>query len=602
MPIKPYKHKPIEEKDSFRYSTPDLKVVANPRDTYVAPRASVKAERFAQLIGASAQPVIQGISAYDNAQFTTGENQSLAGGEPEEDAGSSYLKGYELQKGKARGQEYSLKAQEILNNGKDLTMGELREKLEDLHSEYITGTSQAFQLGFGPVAQNARNVLYKKHIEVIQKQVEDEYKANIGAGILGDASVVWAQYKDDPEAYASKMKEIIQYTNNTTDGKHAFSPKALISLELTALGTKAVETKNSKLLKPFLLVDDEGKSLVDDPDLRKQLAIYMTQAESLEKDDVLNTAYDAIVKRCTRGDGSIDYEKALLDVTNVKVQQELNIKGTSALTLRSQLQAAFSAERTNIIEKRAEALHTVASKAYALALKNDIAGAVKLVKSSTNLDGEQRHKLVRSLMGTETSDPIALNQLNQRIISKGVQTFDGIVATEGVAFKDKIAANELMKELQKPENSFVSFQLQKLPKLFKFFMKDCPLNEEAKVRANNAVVEDVRKWREQGEDVTKNLSTKYLLDIVDEFTPTAEETMASLTKVSLDTTIQKQLFNEHTQPFVGFVYDFFKEGNTLPGLEKRRRPSWAYLQAILKDDKAKAKLKKLYEERRVKHE
>lgn len=606
MPVKPFKRKPIDERDTFRYSTPNLKEVAHPVSTYVTPKASAQTERLARLIGSSSTPIIQGLSAYDNAQFDKGVQDAEMGKEGEAgfDPFGSYMKGYELQKGKAAGTEYALKAQEIVNNSQDLTPGELREKLEGLHADYITDSSEAFQLGFGPIAKNARTSLYEKHGAMVQKQVEDTYKANIGRGVVGDASVVWAQYKDDPEQYAKKMRKILDYTNANTEGKHTFTSKELLALEIKALGEKAVDSKNPELLQAFFYMNDKGESLVDDPDLRAQASVYLRKAQAERKDQDINAAYDAITARNRMGDGTINLNNAIQDVMNLDVQKELGITGKEALSLRSQFQAALNVERAEIIRHK-EALFTdVADKAYNLAIEGHISEAISFIRGSSSIDGAQKYKLINAVSGSEVSDPLALNRLRQGIMEGKIQTFEGIASTEGVSFSDIMNARVLLQEVKKPEKEFVTAQLQKLPKLFNVpkGFDTISVVEEAKLKAFNSIQEDLKRWEKAGENVQEKLTMEYLKQRVEQYTPTMEDLVRaqreafnpSKKEETREEDIRETLFKKHTPEFSAFVYDYFNAGNALPGAKPLKYISWERVQTFLENRKVRPWLKKKF--------
>lgn len=600
--VKPFKRSAISEKDTFRYSTPDLKVVANPMNTYVAPRMSATAERLAQLTGTFGRSAAGAYQEYDRGQEEQGGNAAKMGKERPEDASTTFLKAYDLQDGKSKAVAYAQELQGLLDESVDDTPEEFQAKAEKLTAQYINGRSDAFQLGFGPIAQMSRNKAYSTHQAEVTKQVNNKFLSSVSAGAVGDAGLAWTEANGDVTKYATNSRKALLYNARTGGAAHRIPERDLLKAQLVTLGEKAISEKNPDLLAGFYVKGADGKAITDDPALLELANQYKRKAEATQGADNFNKVFEQLSDKHVNPDGTVNWEKFSEDVMNRDTQKALGIDGKTAFQMRSQANAVMTAENTKRTKARDDNYRSVADKAFTLAYDGDMAEAIYTVRNSPLLDGLQQDKLIKALSGSSVSNPFMLNQAREAVISGDLQTAEGVYGIEGISMPDKRELVTMMDRIKKPENAYISTQLKNLKKYIPNPLgSEPPLYHQSVMELYTDLEQQIKTWEENGENVKEKLTPEFIQQRARLYMRSMDELMkSSMEALSANPSSVDQArdysFHKYGQGFSGFVFDYFnKEGKTLGGMKPGTR-NWNQIKEYLDDKRARKHLYKLYQQ------
>ena len=155
MPNQPYRkleaRPQFKDQDTFRYTTPDLKVVAQPVDTYVEPQKPNKHVPLAALydaLGVTSAIMQEEHSKWAQYQKALASEDILQGLDAPNSTNRTRIREFERLKGEADAADYYAELAQYTQNNGHVLPGEFDGGLKELKGKYLTGRSKSYAMGF----------------------------------------------------------------------------------------------------------------------------------------------------------------------------------------------------------------------------------------------------------------------------------------------------------------------------------------------------------------------------------------------------------------------------------------------------------------------
>ncbi len=176
------KREQVSPQETFRVTTPNLAVTAQPIDAFAQPAADPTLRSLISLT----ESIQKGIGAYAQYKEVTNREEESKGailaaaGKPLPSKPSDALiRGYEQMTGEAKVYEFHQKAQEYLMQNHTADPETFRQGLNSILQSYLDGPSDSFIKGFVPKAKNVESQILSQFIEKKQQEVRQNVLANV---------------------------------------------------------------------------------------------------------------------------------------------------------------------------------------------------------------------------------------------------------------------------------------------------------------------------------------------------------------------------------------------------------------------------------------
>ena len=290
---------PVQDQDTFRYSTPDKKVAARPVDAFVAPEPA-KPSPLKSVLNDLQQAGYywqMGKQIQDKEDSRKGQIKALKGEELPGNASVAMTRAYEQTQGTAAVAEYKNQVQQYFNENWTLPKEEFQKGLHELGAKTINGKSDNFILGFLPDALELESKVESQYIQAQQADVQNQYLTNAKQAIRVKLGF------DGPKPVDWTPKDI---RNMLTDFQNQASLFKLNKSKVTelfvdTLGEMAVRNGVPELMLFADESDASGIKVTDTP-FGSKAVDYMKKAEAVQKAKVKEAeaaakkAYDAAVE------------------------------------------------------------------------------------------------------------------------------------------------------------------------------------------------------------------------------------------------------------------------------------------------------------------
>jgi hypothetical protein len=198
--------KPIDPRDTYRYSTVKADVEAKPIDAYVAPGAN-SLQSILSVIGGG-QDLLKSYEQYkqtENVKDTEQAAADTARGLPQqEDASRAYIRKYEELQGRAEVGKFHGEALEYLMKNRDLPREEFDKGFYDIQRKYTLGPSDNALRGFAPGALEVESAIRTGYADHQAKKVQETIHQNMSVELRDQFNAADAQAQSVAQANAPK--------------------------------------------------------------------------------------------------------------------------------------------------------------------------------------------------------------------------------------------------------------------------------------------------------------------------------------------------------------------------------------------------------------
>lgn len=294
---------PVDPRNTFDYTTPNLNVVARPTDPYVQPTAGAGWAQLAESLSAI-NPALKAYLGYQQERvkqdFESGQFAAYQGRERPQTKAAAM--GYDYIQGMRSASEYKTRGLALLQQfGATDTPEEFAARLDALEAEYLAGASEWFQRGFVENMLNTRDQLERAYQEQLIKTIHKDVLESLSQVIM-DVSNQWLTdiadtIQVDPEQLAGNplfyeyLSDDVFRTNLAQSGRRFFDTLHEIgkttgltrdqinAYAVQILGRKAIQLGAPELLDVFYVKDKNGVSIAAGS-LGSTIEQYKRQAES----------------------------------------------------------------------------------------------------------------------------------------------------------------------------------------------------------------------------------------------------------------------------------------------------------------------------------
>lgn len=287
MPEQPYRkletRTQFRDQDTFRYTTPDMKVVAQPIDTYVQPQKPSKRVPLAELyeaLGVTSAIAQEEYSKWAQYQKSLAGDDILQGLDAPNSTNRTRIREFERLKGEADASDYYAElAQYTKDNGQRLP-GEFDGGLKELKAKYLGGRSKNYAMGFMKRAMQVDEQAKVHNRLSVQKAVSEEYRQNLGKVILQDLEGA-QPLLSSPELGKVMRGHLSKLQQRAAD--FGMTKSEVTEYYLRHALAKADQDGNPNLLAFATVPDESGYQVAGDPKL-KQLVVNGLQAAQASKE------------------------------------------------------------------------------------------------------------------------------------------------------------------------------------------------------------------------------------------------------------------------------------------------------------------------------
>lgn len=271
---KPTTRNPVTAQETFRYTTPDLKVTARPVDPYVRPAPPKKenSSGLASLVTALNQlnQVVQSKQKeWDKENFEKGQvaafkGEQLAPGSPE-----AMVQGFESLSGQAAMVELQAAHENLLMNSQGMAPDEFMSALKDTTQQFTSGKSDTYLMG---LMKGGALGLEKRTLAHYQKMTTANVKEDIVSKMATAFSGQFSQLQDRSAESTHQL-----FTSFQEQAVQAGIPRKVASDRLLeVIGQEAVRTGNPELMS-FAYLPHKGVQLAR-TDSSEKVQGFMQQA------------------------------------------------------------------------------------------------------------------------------------------------------------------------------------------------------------------------------------------------------------------------------------------------------------------------------------
>jgi hypothetical protein len=277
--IRPNSRAQVNDQQTFRYTTPDLKTVARPVDTYVKPQMSPNAEALIGALNQAAKSLGEVRKYKQERDAKQGEVDALSGKEKQGESiltTDAYAEAYYFYKGKAEAGKLRQELQGLYDSNPEMTHEEWQGSVSELQKKYLADKSDSYIRGFAPSALEIEDRYTQEFLKRQSDQVNNELDTNIAASAREDLGDL---FDKDPVAFKQGARAYLDELHKT--GKYIRRDKTQLSTAvLSGIGQLAADTGNPELLSFAWEKDGSGVALVDNPELQPVIAKWVNAAES----------------------------------------------------------------------------------------------------------------------------------------------------------------------------------------------------------------------------------------------------------------------------------------------------------------------------------
>lgn len=286
--VKLNKQQQVTERDVFRYSTPNLRVIASPLDTYERPPAiSQDTKTFVDMLSNAPKDFMAAYTQkkkLDDKQDTeAGQAAALRGEELQTGASDAFAKAYYFYQGRAALGDYRQEVEALYSKSADMDPAEFQAQMHTLQGKYLKGRNDAFINGFAPAALEVEDTYTTKYQRFQQKLVNEENKGNVAASFGADWDSLLESNKNedgtvDKDGLAQTLRDYT--THMQKQGKNLNLTSAEVSeVILDRVGAKAIELGKPELLD-FVKVKDASGISIHDTSLFEKAESFRAKAET----------------------------------------------------------------------------------------------------------------------------------------------------------------------------------------------------------------------------------------------------------------------------------------------------------------------------------
>lgn len=272
----PSKKREFNAQETFRYTTPDLKVTARPVDAYVQP-GKPQAKDYSDL-----QALVQGLShlsqvmqskkgQWDKKNYEKGQIMALKGEEPPAGSPEAMWRGNQNFKGQADLIDLQTKYEEYFQQNQGLDPESFQAGLHKISTEHMAGKPDQYLVG-----------MLKGGALGLEKKVMNAYRQTAVKNFNEDTTSAMATaFASQFEQLKDKSPESIHamFTQFQDQAVRAGIPrKAATDRLLDVIGPAAVQNGMPELLR-FANVKDSKGIAVGMTDSSEKVLSYMRQAE-----------------------------------------------------------------------------------------------------------------------------------------------------------------------------------------------------------------------------------------------------------------------------------------------------------------------------------
>ena len=271
------KRREITAQETFRYTTPDMKVTARPVDAFVQP-GKPQAKDYTELqglvsaLGQLSQVMQSKKQQWDKEAYEKGQVMALKGEEPPPGSPEAMWKGNQNFKGQASMIDLQTKYEEYLQQNQNATPAEFQAGLHKISQEHMAGQSDQYLVG-----------MLKGGALGLEKQVMNAYRKTAVKNFNEDTTSAMATaFAGQFNTLQDKSPEAIHamFTTFQDQAVRAGIPrKAATDRLLDVIGPLAVQSGQPELMRFAHLKDSKGVAVAMTDSSEKVLS-YMKQAES----------------------------------------------------------------------------------------------------------------------------------------------------------------------------------------------------------------------------------------------------------------------------------------------------------------------------------
>lgn len=384
----------LQPQETFRYTTPNRKVVARPVDIFVQPSRKTSVLLTAlQGMDAVLDSYLKYKEVQNQEDKEKAETLALAGKPLPEDPSRVMIDTYEEITGQGKVYDFYQKATEYFVQNKNADPETFRSGLNQLIQEYTEGKSTAFLKGFVPKAKDIETSLINQYIRAQQEEIKANLLTNVQASIRHELEV---NQTNDPVALRKILSDF-QKKAKTFNVTRSEVTDAFVR----TIYAEAYQKGKPELLKALTIPDENG----------------ITVADAIGPNKV--------VKLIKEVENAKKAQEAARQAANEKYLKKLSDQTTKAV-----LTKLYSLDETDV-----DGL---------LALKQEVLG------SQDKLTASAYGALLRAVDGKmgvggfpKSSDPLLLRALELRV-ARGQLDYDTLTA-----FVDKLAQDDFIRLVSK---------------------------------------------------------------------------------------------------------------------------------------------------------
>jgi len=301
--IQPNRQVPTKQQDTFRYSTPDMKVVARPVDATTPPLAHYQqpdipnlmrglstsgmenADRNARLlmnaIGGMGEALhtYAGVKKEQNKEdMNNGYYNALKGQGLTPEANFYEQMGHSLYKGEAASVDYERAVTEAYADfGHTAKPEEWNQKLNEIRSTYMSGKDNFFMEGFHDRSRSIDSKFTTQYYTDQLKQRKEETINAIAVTASQDVGTILKTHGSNKEAVANGLRD---YLTGMQENGGSLNKQEMSELFVKIVGERAEATASPWLLDFTKLKDKNGGTKLSDTLLMETINNYTSKAEA----------------------------------------------------------------------------------------------------------------------------------------------------------------------------------------------------------------------------------------------------------------------------------------------------------------------------------
>ena len=265
----------VDDRETFDFTTPNMKVSANPVDPYAKPGAppqvlmSGDVKAFQAIMGNLQDALAGGQKIkkdYDKREQKRG-GADAAAGRKDEDPGEAYLIGHEIISGKAAAGDLEKQSLDYYEKNKDVEPLQFKVGMERLQKQFLLGRSEAFVEGIMADAINIEQKYNLTYHHYTTKRVKEDGLANIAKGFDYDIQSIAADTSTTREDKAKAIREMFTGAQALGGMTYGLTKNEVSDHLINVMSRKALELGDPDLMKFAWVGDKDGIRLVDNPKL-----------------------------------------------------------------------------------------------------------------------------------------------------------------------------------------------------------------------------------------------------------------------------------------------------------------------------------------------